>query len=315
MNYIGNVIKEYRITIGMTRNELANNICSEKYVYLIEKGSRTPSSQICKQFGDKMGVDLFKYYEYLSCKNPIAVEATITCFNKCRRENDMDALKKATDEALALPDFNNKPWAYEIENNRLSYMTFKERRCDEVIKAIQDIFENLEEAYKEDITTVHFYVILSTCYQMLMDIDAARSAVKSANEIISTKQNILKYAITVIAVKINKITLHYISGELDDVIDDSHKLNQYQVEMSSYELGHHGLFYLAYAYYQKGLEEEGIMWFIKALSASLIRYKAMDIYYLTKYEMFQELIKDERVPIELVSHFKKKYNTILFGEN
>ncbi|AFA48189.1 helix-turn-helix transcriptional regulator [Acetobacterium woodii] len=308
MNYIGNIIKEYRNLIGMSRKGLAKNICSEKYVYLIEKGNRTPSSLICKQFGDRMGVDLFKYYEYLSCKNPIAVEATITCFNKCRRENDMEALKKATDDALTLPDFQKIPWVYEIENNRLSYMTFKEQRCHEVIKTIKNTLNNLEEAYKEDITTARFYVILSTCYQMLMDIEQAKKAVRSAEEIISSKQNILKYTYAVIAVKINKLTLHYISGELDDVIDEGHKLNQYQVETSSYELGHHGLFYLAYAYYQKGLEDVGIMWFQKALYATLIRYKATDVFYLAGYAMFRVLIDDVRMPSELVSQFKKKYN-------
>lgn len=308
MNYIGNIIKKYRNIIEMSRKELAKNICSEKYVYLIERGNRTPSSQICKQFGDRMGVDLFKYYEYLSCKNPIAVEATITRFNKCRRENDMEALKKVTDEALTLPDFQKIPWAYEIENNRLSYMTFKERRCHEVIKATKNILKNLEEDYQEDITTARFYVILSTCYQMLMDIEQARKAVRSAEEIISSKQHILKYANTVVAVKINKLTLHYISNELDDVINEGHKLNQYQVETSSYELGHHGLFYLAYAYYQKGLEDVGIMWFQKALYATLIRYKATDVFYLSGYGIFKVLIDDDRVPRELVSQFKKKYN-------
>ncbi len=46
----------------MSRKELAENICSEKYLYLIEKGDRTPSSEITRLLGDKVGVDIFKYY-------------------------------------------------------------------------------------------------------------------------------------------------------------------------------------------------------------------------------------------------------------
>jgi transcriptional regulator with XRE-family HTH domain len=308
MNFIGNVIKEYRNIIGMSRKELSENICTEKYVYLIEKGDRTPSAEVSKQFGDKMGVDLFKYYEYLDCLNPIDVEAAISCFNKYRKGNDMDALKEATDKALALPDFQRNPWAFEIEINRIAYMTLKERRCSEAIEEIHNILQNVEPKYSKNICFSKFYILLSTCYQMMMDLDNARYAVLAASEIVANKQNIAKFAQDVIAVKINKLTLHYLLGEFDEVIEEGIALNQYQIETSTYELCHHGLFYLAYAHYQKGLEDEGIQWFLKALYASLIRYKPRDIYYLSKYEMFQVLSSDYRVPSDLVNQFKRKYD-------
>lgn len=73
MNHIGNVIKEYRSLIGMSRNDIAKNICTEKYVYLIEKGQRTPSADMTRLLGDNLGIDLFEYYQYLDCINPIEV--------------------------------------------------------------------------------------------------------------------------------------------------------------------------------------------------------------------------------------------------
>jgi transcriptional regulator with XRE-family HTH domain len=308
MNFIGNVIIEYRSIIGMSRKELSKNICSEKYVYLIEKGERTPSAEVTRQFGNKMGIDLFKYFEYLDCLNPIDVEAVIVRFNKCRMENDPITLKKITDEALELPDFQKTPWVYEIEYNRIFYMILKENRCHEAIKALQNIIQNAEPIYSKDIYLARFYVLLSTSYQMLMDIDNARNAVLLASEIVACKMHIAQNATIVVTVKINKITLHYLTGEFDEVIEEGLLLIQYQIEMSTYELGHHGLFYLAYAYYQKGMEDEGISWFLKALYASLIRYKPMDIYYLSKYEIFQVIISDDRVSIDLVNQFKRKYD-------
>ncbi|MFA9464761.1 MAG: multiprotein-bridging factor 1 family protein [Velocimicrobium sp.] len=308
MAYIGNIIKEYRNKMGISRKELSENICSEKYVYLIEKGTRTPSVEVSRAFGDRMGVDLFKYYEYLDCINPIEVEEIIGRFNKYRIENDMDALQEATDKAFLLPDFHRKPWVYEIDHNRIAYMTLKEGRCCEAIKEIKNKIQNVESKYSKSICFARFYILLSTCYQMIMDLDNAQYAVLAASEIIANKQNVEKNAQVVIAVKISEITLHYLLGELDKVIEEGCKLNQYQIEMSSYELGHHGLFYLAYAHYQKGLKDEGVSWFLKALYASLIRYKPRDIYYLSKYEMFQVLSSDYRVPSNLVNEFKRKYN-------
>lgn len=308
MNYIGNVIKEYRGLIGMSRTELSENICSEKYVYLIEKGERTPSAEVTRQFGNKMGIDLFKYFEYLDCLNPIDVEAMIVRFNKLRMENDPITLKKVTEEALVLPDFQKNPWVYEIEYNKIFYMILKENRCYEAIKELQDIIQNAKPNYSKDIYLARFYVLLSTSYQMLMDLDNAKNAVLSAGQIVASKMYIVQDAPIVVTVKINKITLHYLTGELDEVIEEGFALNQYQIDMHLYEMVHHGFFYLAYAHYQKGLEDEGISWFLKALYVSLIRYKPMDIYYLSKYEIFQVMISDYRVSSDLVNQFKRKYD-------
>ena len=39
MSHIGIVIRTLREKQGLTRQDLAKNICTEKYVYLIEKGA------------------------------------------------------------------------------------------------------------------------------------------------------------------------------------------------------------------------------------------------------------------------------------
>ena len=82
MNHIGKVIKQFRDLRELSRAELAKGICSEKYVYLIEKGKRTPSTQIMRHFCNKLKTDLFLYYEYLDCKDPINTYFFICEFNK-----------------------------------------------------------------------------------------------------------------------------------------------------------------------------------------------------------------------------------------
>ncbi len=100
MNCIGSVIKEYRKRKKISRKSLADGLCSEKYIYLIEKGERTPSAEMSALLGDKLGIDLFEYYEYVDCIDPIDVNQAIKLFTRYRNGNDMVALKRVTDEAM-----------------------------------------------------------------------------------------------------------------------------------------------------------------------------------------------------------------------
>lgn len=307
---IGNVLGKCRIDLGMSRRELSENICSEKYVYMIEKGKRTPSTDITRMLGDKMGIDLFKYYEYLDCEDPIAVNSAMEKFNKYRMENDSDSLAKATLEAMKLADFQKKPWIYEIEVNKYTIKVLGKGDFTDSFQEIPEIISEIERYNPQNICIANFYVLLSTSYHMVKDVGKAKKAIFYANEFINGKEKIAKYSQVFVTVKICKISVHYLAGELDSVIEEGISLHKYEEETSFYERSHYTLFFLAFAYYQKGLKEIGIEWFIKALCASLIRYKPMDIYYLAKNEMFEVLIKDERIPECLAKLFRAKYSII-----
>lgn len=111
----------------------------------------------------------------------------------------------------------------------------------------------------------------------------------------------------VVAVKINKITMHYLSGEWDSVIEDALNLNEFQNEMCYKECLHHGFFYLAFAHYQKEAQEEGIKCFEKALIIMLIYHKPIEMFYMRSYEMFGVMIQDKRVSQDLLQEIKEKY--------
>lgn len=59
MNHIGNVIKTLRCNLGLAAIDTAKDICTEKYLYLIEKGERIPSVEITRFIGTRLGTDLF----------------------------------------------------------------------------------------------------------------------------------------------------------------------------------------------------------------------------------------------------------------
>lgn len=128
MNHIGSVINKIRCSLDVSRNKISKNICSEKYLYLIEKGDRTPSAEILRLFSNKLGVDLFEYYHFLDCADPIQVCDGIKLFNLYRRVADFGTLKNLSDDMASLPDFQRAPWKYELDVNRISYTLFLEKK-------------------------------------------------------------------------------------------------------------------------------------------------------------------------------------------
>lgn len=308
MNYIGNVIKEYRGMMGMSRNDLSKNICSEKYVYLIEKGERTPSADLVRLFGDRLGVDLFDYYQYLDCINPIAVRENMKLLNMYRRKGDFAAVKEVADIAIDLPDFHRKPWIYEIEINRLSHMIFVQYRYQEAIADINRLMNSIDPKYSKDVIIANIYILLSTCCQLTGDLPSAKGAVFSAYEIICNKSKIEKHEQIITTVRISSMTMHYLSGEFDEVIREGNELIQYQSEMNSYERMHYTYFYLAFAYYKTGAYDEATAWFEKAIYSVMLDQKSMDVFYISAQDIFHVLLNDSRINRVIISEFKNKYN-------
>jgi len=102
--------------------ELAHGICTDKYIYLIEKGERSPSTEILRLLGNRLGVDYVVYYEYLDCLDPIRVREFMIQMKVIRKNNNQAELMEVTLEAKKIPDFNTLPWKYEVVLNEPSYL-------------------------------------------------------------------------------------------------------------------------------------------------------------------------------------------------
>ncbi|MGI6154144.1 MAG: helix-turn-helix domain-containing protein [Christensenellaceae bacterium] len=310
MNHIGNIIHEFRNSLHLTRQELSAEICSEKYLYMIEKGDRTPSTEVMRRLEDRMGVAIFKYYDYLDCAEPIKVCSLIERFYRHRRESNFDAILKDTKEAMHLNDFRNDPWKYEIKINHLMMKVFAENNYKQSIPILIETIEEVKQERAYNISLSALYVLLSTCYQMDRDIDNARRSVALASEAISGKQEMTKYVYITTMVKLNKITMHYLAGEMNEVIEEALDLLKYEEEKRYKGYSDHASFYLAFAYFQIGQEEKGIRWFQKALCMMLISPDAANMQYLSSYEIFDVMMRDKRISKDLVDEFKNEYKLI-----
>lgn len=308
MNHIGNIIKIYRNILKMSRAKLSENICSEKYVYYIEKGVRTPSAYMVRLFGNKLGVDLFDHFQYLDCINPIEVRKIMKRIMLCRQRGDFNEVKEAMDIAIHLPDFRHKPWVYEIEINRLSYMIFVEHRYHAAMPALNDLIKNIDPKYLTDIYMTNIYILQSIACQLTGDLISAKRAISSAQDVIRNKENIERYAHIIISVKISSMTLHYLSGEFHKGIQEGNELLQYQKEINSYERVYYSYFYLAFAHYKTGACDEAIKWFKKGIYWVLINDRPMDVHYISSQDVFDVLLNNSHISPDMVREFKDKYN-------
>lgn len=308
MNFIGSIIEECRNVHNMSRNELSKDICSEKYIYLIEKDKRTPSANMIKLLGDRLGIDLFSYYEYLDCINPLAVKKYMEEFNMYRAKLEPELLYQSTNEAMKLPDFNKEPWIFETQINIFFYSIYAKYEYKESIIEISKFLKDIEPKYSRGEYVANAYIMLSSCYIFLGEFSNAKKASLSAYEIMGNKYKEKSYEKMITNIKINIMALSYLLGEYDIVIREANEILKYKYEAASLDRIHYAFFYLAFAHHKMGLQDEAIENFKKGIYLGLTDYNVEDIKYIVMQDAYLELINNEKVNKEVVNEFKKKYN-------
>ncbi len=275
------------------------------FIY-IEKGEREPATEMTRKLGDKLGVDLFDFYPYLDCADPVSVRESIKKFVFYRSRGDFAALKEVTDQVIDLPDYKKRPWHCEIGINRFLYMAFIENKYHEVITEINRLINMVDVQLLNDDCILGLYIMLSSCYQITGDLPNAKCAVLKANEIILNNQNIRDKQ-NVISVKISLQSMFYLSGEYKKSIQVGNELLLYQQDVDSYERMNYTYFFLAFAYYKTEAYHKAIESFKKGMYHLLILHKPIDVELLSSYEVFSKMLNDGGINPYLVAEFKDKY--------
>ncbi len=107
MNYehFGMLLRELRESRNITREQLAQNICTPKQIYRIEKGEYEPSLYLLNQLSIKFNMDLNEYFKmYFSSKSIVAFDG-IKNINKAVENNDVKTLKKMIEKYENYKDF------------------------------------------------------------------------------------------------------------------------------------------------------------------------------------------------------------------
>lgn len=286
---IGDIIKEQRLFKNMSRKTLSEGICSEKYIYLIEKNERNPSAYILNLLSERIGIDLFEYYQYLNFKNKTLVVEYKKKFERYIQLGNIKKLKEESVCASQLEDFKCEPLSYDITIIDILYEALIEGKTSESIKKLNNIFK-IEKLNIDTLTLINAYIVLSTCYQIEGQLENAREIVEIAYDMVKNKISFSRYNTVTINVLISLTSCLYNTKKYKELIKYSKYLIEFQEKYNDYNRIYYADFYLAFAYYKTNKLSKSKEHFIRAIhSASLFKNK-MDLNFIINMKDFNQIV-------------------------
>lgn len=287
---IGKIIKKQRTLLKKSQQELAEGICSAKYIYLIEKEERNPSAYILNQLSEKLAIDLFEYYQYLEFENPVAVIEHRKNMDKYIQAGDLEQLKEESSKAAQIEDFQQEPLSYDIMVIDSLYKGLLEGKTGEAIDRLTTAFEK-KELNIDTLTLINGYIVLSTCYQLEGKLPEAKTVLSAAYKLIENKKEFPRYHTVIVNVMLSLISYFYNAGEYEKLEKYSNILLDFQEERNKYSQIYYPYFLLASAYYQTNQFTQAKNYFMKAIYSTLLFKNKIDLNILVDLIDFDELIE------------------------
>ena len=118
---IGGLIKSLRLEKGISVSKLCENICSERFLYMIENKNRIPSAYIISQFGNRLELNIYDYLEFIGFKKPIEAKLYLEKSHEHRLARAYMVLEQLNTEMKAFEDCELSPIKFEIISNHHIY--------------------------------------------------------------------------------------------------------------------------------------------------------------------------------------------------
>ncbi len=283
---------------------MAENVCTEKYVYLIEKEKHVPSTDILFAFSHKMNVDIFSFYPYLDCAAPVAMQEYFAQFDFYRRKMDYISLWELPQKNSNLADFQVSPWCYELVINQLSYELFINNNTKSVIEKATAVLQEADakKIYCEPLSGIG--VLLSSAFQMCGELENAKEVTFKAYQLVKDKKGQKSCKLWIKSVYLNLMTLAYYLGEYENAIAYGNELVYYQNEFDAYERAHFTYCYLAFNYSRLGKESEALQWFTKGLHFIMAQDRIIDTFYIRSFPEFDQLLHHKKMDSSFANYFE-----------
>lgn len=305
---IGDIIKKQRILIDMTRKELSEDICTEKYIYLIESNERNPSAYILNSLSERLGIDLIEYYQFLNYENKDMVAFYKESFERHIQRGDIESLKKESLKAAELEDFKREPLIYDIIVIDLVYRSLVKGETTRTIEKLNEILKT-EKLNIDNLTLINAYITLSSCYQLEGRLKEAEEVVRIAYDMVRDKKEFSRYKTATITVLISLVSLLYNLEEYQELISYGKDLKSFQEDYSSYNRIYYVDFYLAVAYYKKGKLDLAKEHFERGIHSALLFKSRVDMGYISEIEEFGEMAEALKINQYLIDQFYQVLNS------
>lgn len=123
--HFGDLLQELRLKYKLSREKLAQDICTPKQIYRIEKGYSEPSIYLLHQLSLKFNLDLNEYYKMYFTKNSIIGLEGTKAINMAIESGDLPSLQSLINTYETLEDFKN--------GQNLQYIYYGKALCSSLI--------------------------------------------------------------------------------------------------------------------------------------------------------------------------------------
>lgn len=103
--YFGKFLQDLRLSRNMTREQLAQDICTPKQIYRIEKGVYEPSLYLINQLSIKFNLDLNEYFKMYFTNNTIIGLEGVNSINTAIETGDVPLLKSLVEKYEEFEEF------------------------------------------------------------------------------------------------------------------------------------------------------------------------------------------------------------------
>lgn len=104
---IGELIHHYRKEKGMSQEELADGICSKKYISELEHHKKTPTLFIVNELSSRLGVNLYDNYAIMLRHKNIATHKKCILLNEAINSGDYENMKQLCNQYQDDPGFQD----------------------------------------------------------------------------------------------------------------------------------------------------------------------------------------------------------------
>lgn len=103
--HIGEIIKYHRQLQGMSQEELADGICSRKYLISLEKGKNYPTSYIIDLLNKKLKCNIYSFYNQVNRHHDMDTHKKIREINELLEKRNLASVKSIIKEIESIPSF------------------------------------------------------------------------------------------------------------------------------------------------------------------------------------------------------------------
>jgi transcriptional regulator with XRE-family HTH domain len=136
--HFGILLQELRTKYNMSRDKLAQKICTPKQIYRIEKGVSEPSIYILHQLSIKFNLDLNEYYKMHFTSNTLIGLEGINSINSAIEQEDILLIKSMVNKYEKLEDFK--------KGENLQHIYYSKALCSAILD--NDYITSLDYCYK-----------------------------------------------------------------------------------------------------------------------------------------------------------------------